>query len=1033
MAFRRIPLLLLLLAFGCGGEATITPTLDLSGGELPADLQADDAVPDGTSPDGEAELVPQCKPDEPCDDGDPCTDEDLCIDGVCQGTPVDCDDGLDCTLDLCVEDGACDNSLRDGFCFIDEVCYKEGAGHPESPCLECITAVSVDQWSADNGNPCDDGNACTTDDACKAGLCLGKAVQCPADTPCATHTCVDGTCEKSLVEGPCGEDACREWTCEEGECLPGPSMECNDDNPCTDDQCDPAVGCVYLPNAEPCDDGNQCTVGDACGGGTCQPGAEKPLCDDGNPCTDDSCHPEMGCVAFPNVAPCDDGDPCLGEDTCMGGACQPGPVLLECDDGNLCTDDSCEPFVGCVAMPNADPCDDGDECFANDICAGGLCTPGPDALDCDDGNQCTGDACEPFAGCYHEPIAGPCDDDNGCTADDACLGGECIGAQVTCDDGNECTTDACQPATGCLFTPIKSKDCRPKIVITWPERGSTISGSAAITVTGTVTSKAGAIDSFVVNGEAVEVAADGSFSAPMMAAQGMNLIVAEATDVLGGSKRTTPSFYFSQKWYPIDQAKPEQSMVPDGIMAFLGPEVWDDNDTTDVDDLATIMTLYLDSLDLAGLITNPVTTGSFGWCTYQVQVSDITYGAPSVDLLPIDGGLHLLVVIPNFKAKINIPMSGFLCPSMSGTASASAITIDASVLIAMVNGQLTATMEGTSVTVHDLNISIDGIMGFLLNWLIDFFEGQFASQLEAAFEQQLGALIPATIVDALNSLALDQTMTMNPFLGDGPPVTLQIKTGLHSVDFSPAGGALGLKATVLAPKGTQHTPLGSIGRSTCLTGKPEPFVFPKLGQLELALHDDFFNQLPYGMYWGGLFAMDVAPAELGVDLSQYGLTDVNMHVDFMLPTILTTCTPDNVQVLQIGDIRVDGTMLMAGMPVEMVVFASVEVEATIVAVDKGGSKELSVALGAVRIMEVEVADVSGPLAGAEEMLVLLIEENLVGGLLDSFSEGALGSFPIPAIDLSGFDPSIPPGSAITLDLQQILRVFGYTVLSGGVK
>ena len=44
---------------------------------------------------------------------------------------------------------------------------------------------------------------------------------------------------------------------------------CNDNNPCTNDSCDPALGCVFTNNTAACDDNNPCTVADTCGGGAC--------------------------------------------------------------------------------------------------------------------------------------------------------------------------------------------------------------------------------------------------------------------------------------------------------------------------------------------------------------------------------------------------------------------------------------------------------------------------------------------------------------------------------------------------------------------------------------------------------------------------------------------------------------------------------------------------------------------------------------------------------------------------------------------
>jgi uncharacterized repeat protein (TIGR01451 family) len=54
------------------------------------------------------------------------------------------------------------------------------------------------------------------------------------------------------------------------ECV---NVNCGDNNLCTDDNCNPAFGCVHANNVASCDDGDPCTAGDVCGGGACQTGA----------------------------------------------------------------------------------------------------------------------------------------------------------------------------------------------------------------------------------------------------------------------------------------------------------------------------------------------------------------------------------------------------------------------------------------------------------------------------------------------------------------------------------------------------------------------------------------------------------------------------------------------------------------------------------------------------------------------------------------------------------------------------------------
>jgi hypothetical protein len=103
------------------------------------------------------------------------------------------------------------------------------------------------------------------------------------------------------------------------------SGQCNDNNPCTDDTCDAATGrCVYTNNdANACSDGDNCTV-DRCANGAC---VGVPVnCDDQNPCTVDACDPATGqCVYRP--VDCDDGNACT-LDRCnpVTGVCEHAPV-----------------------------------------------------------------------------------------------------------------------------------------------------------------------------------------------------------------------------------------------------------------------------------------------------------------------------------------------------------------------------------------------------------------------------------------------------------------------------------------------------------------------------------------------------------------------------------------------------------------------------------------------------------------------------------------------------------------------------------
>jgi len=320
---------------------------------------------------------------------------------------------------------------------------------------------------------------CLPDSACTTLL----PGECDLTDPCETVGChaIDGCAVEARTcddENPCTEDSCDPGggcvfdpaplalaACDDGDactlndacdgagaCL-GELLDCDDGNVCTSDSCDAATGCVYEAAAGSCDDGSVCTEGDSCGNGLC---AGTPIdCPGGDgACEVASCDPVAGCqvVTAPNGTSCDDANPCSTGDQCVQGTCLGAPLI--CDGGDGCTGTVCELTTGnCVAGNAADgtPCDDGDACQFGETCQAGSCTSTGQVVDCDDGNPCTFDSCDPVAGCTAAAVADGtgCDDGDLCTSGETCQAGACsAGTVVTCDDSNPCSADACNPATG---------------------------------------------------------------------------------------------------------------------------------------------------------------------------------------------------------------------------------------------------------------------------------------------------------------------------------------------------------------------------------------------------------------------------------------------------------------------------------------------------------------------------------------------------------------------------------------------------------
>ena len=411
---------------------------------------------------------------QPCDDGNACTGGDTCQAGACSGGPaVTCDDGNTCTNDACEPSTGCKYTANTSPCSDGDVCTdgdvcgqgscQPGQGAPNcddgNPCTTdtCDASKGCQHGNVSDATACDDGSSCTKNDACTNGSCKGASdVNCDDGNPCTTDDCLDATTcapHTAVADGKACSDGnvCHLGAvCASGQCAGWSIQACNDGNPCTDDACDPQLGCTTTNNTAPCSDNNICTLVDACKSGSCA-GSGGLSCDDKNPCTTDSCDPKLGCqYAAANDKPCNDGNVCTQSDMCAGGACVGGDPK-SCDDGLACTSDTCNAVLGCQHANNTEPCDDGDACTNGDSCWQGTCIGGGKPA-CNDGNACTNDSCDSQSGCKYVPNSHPCSDGNVCTVTDVCSEGSCKpGTKLACDDKNLCTTDSCAPSVGCVF------------------------------------------------------------------------------------------------------------------------------------------------------------------------------------------------------------------------------------------------------------------------------------------------------------------------------------------------------------------------------------------------------------------------------------------------------------------------------------------------------------------------------------------------------------------------------------------------------
>jgi hypothetical protein len=315
---------------------------------------------------------------------------------------------------------------------------------------DCVRQVCKSEALVDEGDDTefpDDGNPCTSD------FCVGGK---------ATHTATAGGCRLGQSVGVCKGGECVVWCSAE-------SQNCDDDNPCTKNDCDLAAGqCAFSPDdgVVP-DDQNDCTD-DSCVGGK-----EMHLSSGtGTPCGADGmgrCNGEGACVGCVTDKDCPPDEDCK-DWACTNETCTP----TNRSDGTSLPDDKqivgdcknvvCDGAGGVTDVPNEGdvPANNGNECMdprcsrgtpvfsdkspgeacSSGVCNGaGACVECLDTADCDRGFNCDMNECI------------SCSDGkkNGTETDTDCGGGACEDCTdgSTCEIDEDCTSNACYDGVCC--------------------------------------------------------------------------------------------------------------------------------------------------------------------------------------------------------------------------------------------------------------------------------------------------------------------------------------------------------------------------------------------------------------------------------------------------------------------------------------------------------------------------------------------------------------------------------------------------------
>jgi len=624
----------------------------------------------------------------------------------------------------------------------------------------------------------------------------------------------------------------------------------------------------------------------------------------------------------------------------------------------------------------------------------------------------------------------------------------------------------------------------PQITITYPPRGATLTGADGdtITVTGTVTENMGTVDAIVVNGVAPAVDDEGNFTADITPEWGTNFIEIYANDSNGNEGKLTPSFQFTSEYVSFVETNAQGVKVADGAQALLGQGALDDgvHDPTDIDDIATLLEVVLENLDIPSLLegqNGAVVTEVFpifdvdvaglialtGDVTLEVRIVPPTdIGPSSVTLDSTTGGINTLITMgtpteQGLQLNLEIDVSldadataaGFTLGTATGSATvpnqvqAQTLTIQAKLLLDKpAGGTLTSGVENFNLSFSALNLDV--LQDVVFNFSFDVpFVGSTdfsvsLSDLGFNLQDLTDALIDP-LIDTLGGILTDfLEPTLEGFITDalqGLLEQFELNFDFELPDFLGTGKPpvnvnvyTELSSALFLEQGGQvGLSLGAYApKGDSNTHEPDGAIKRSgclVGDTEQLAYD-WSHELGVGFQTDALnmvfFSLWWSGFVHGpIDLSSLLGDSSPIPIDNLVLNLDPYAAPVINDCSKAAGVQLELGDLRAEISGDLLGFgidATVFLDLKLLVNFVGSPEGLLIEMDSIQFFDVEVVAV-GPDVSEKDNRELL--ENQLEPLLSSFLVGeTFGPIEIPSLDFDGLIPglTLPPGTDTTLDL-----------------
>ena len=650
-------------------------------------------------------------------------------------------------------------------------------------------------------------------------------------------------------------------------------------------------------------------------------------------------------------------------------------------------------------------------------------------VDCDDANPCTFESCADGKCVFQELDGDSCDDGDSCTITDQCAAGACAGVPMDCDDQNNCTIDSCGEGL-CQAKPESTNECKLRIKVTSPKRGTTYHDTGAIEITGSVDSPAGPVQSFTVNGSQVSVKSNGSFEHALFATPGINMVTFQAKDIFDRTDKGVRAFLYAEELYQTGDDKAVVFM-PNAARGFFRSDVWDDNDISDVDDFATVIHKAAETIDVEQYIPTGIVYET-ALCTWTIDVSNIGYQIDYVDLKTTTGALELSGGISAGHAWFDAVAP--FCPDGHGWLYAGNISFIAKLDVSVNNGNLDIDVISFDVEISQVSVDVQEGAASYFDWVLNWFTNSYANKVEEQLETYLPDEVLPILVSLLNGFVEKQQVIDIPAIpGTTSSLPLVLRTKPQVADFTPAGSVFELSVGIGSKKLIAHSAPGTFKRGDCKGAETGTFHMPKSQKLEVAASEDFVNQILFALWWGGHLSISLTSDILDPLLQGFDVTGLVVKLDPYLPPVYTSCTESGEAEFQLGDMNVWASFSIGDKNGEVEMFTTAMVEADVVVVPSPAGNQLGLAVGNVTATGIDIISSTGVMEGSDALLEQLLSELVVDVLIKNYLVSVLAAYPIPEFDLGTLGDFFPPQTVVGFKPVAASHSLGFVVLSGSPK